>query len=195
MAGGVLQLATGAGSSEGRKRKGETPTGGFGNVSTVSRPSRQAQDTVEHCCSCTRYSNCSTTGPSARACECRNAGWRCTGCYCWRRSKNRGRLMPSSTNTWGLLGHFPRGVDPPANDRRATTPPVRSPTSFSLRAISETGAGCKGTWTGASGRRATREVGRGGAGGDDSEGWSGESRSSDDISDTDSDGAKRNMPR
>ena len=38
-------------------------------------------------------------------------------------------------------------------------------------------------WRGASGRRATREVGRGCAGGDDSEGWSGESGGGDASSD------------
>ena len=77
------------------------------------------------------------------------------------------------TTTRGLLDHFPRGADPPANDRRATTPPVRSPTSLSLRAILATGDGGRGAWARASGRRATREVGRGGSGGDNSEGWSG----------------------
>ena len=33
--------------------------------------------------------------------------------------------MPSPTTTRGLLGNFPRGVDPPATDQRATTTPVR----------------------------------------------------------------------
>ena len=79
----------------------------------------------------------------------------------------------------GLLSHFPRGADQPANDRRATTPPVQSPTSSSLKAISSAGAGVRGAGAGASGRRAKREVGRVGAGGDDSEGWSGERGSSD----------------
>ena len=83
MAGGVLRLATAAGPSGGQKRKGETLMGGFGIVSTVSRPSRRARETVERCCSCTRHSTCSTSGPSARACRCRNAGRQCTGCYCW----------------------------------------------------------------------------------------------------------------
>ena len=86
----------------------------------------------------------------------------------------------------GLLGHFPRGADPPANDQRATTLPVGSPTSSSLRAISAARAGGRSAWARASGRKATREVGRGGAGGDDSEGWSGEIRSSNVISDAES---------
>ena len=94
--------------------------------------------------------------------------------------------MPSLTTRRGLLGHFPRGADPPANDRRATTPPVRSLTSSSLRAISAAGAGGRGAWARASGRRDTREVGRGGAGGDDSEVWSGESGSSNATSDAES---------
>ena len=79
----------------------------------------------------------------------------------------------------GPSGPFSRGADPPANDRRATTLPVRLPTSSSLRAISAAGAGGRRAWAGASGRRATGEVGRGGAGGDDSKEWSGESGSSD----------------
>ena len=37
----------------------------------------------------------------------------------------------------------------------------------------------RSAWEGASGRRATREVGGGGAGGDKSEGWSRESEGSD----------------
>ena len=91
--------------------------------------------------------------------------------------------MPSPTTTRGLLGHFPRGADPPANDRRATTSPVQSPTSSSLRAISAAEAGGRGAWARESGRRATREVGIEGAEGDDSEGWSRESGSSDATSD------------
>ena len=156
----------------------------------VSRPSRRSQETVERCYSCTHHSTCSTSGLSARACECRNAGRQCTGCYCWGRCKNRVRLLPSPTTTRGLLGHFTRGVDPPANDRHATTLPVRSPTSSSLRGISEAGAGGRGAWARASGRRATREMGRGGAGEDESEGWSGESGSSNATSDAESEEAK-----
>ena len=186
MAGGVSRSATAAKPSGGRKRKGETPTGGFGMVSTVSCPSRQARETVERCCNCTRHSTCSTTGPSARASGCRNSGWQCTGCYFWWRCKNWGRLMLSPTTTRGLLGHFPWGADPPTNDRRATTLPVRSPESVSLRAILASRDGGRSAWAGASGRRAMREVGRGGAGGDDSKGWSGEIGSSDATSDADS---------
>ena len=117
------------------KKEGRNSYGGFGIVSTVSRLSQQAREMVEPCCSCTRHSTCSTLGPSARECECRKAGLQCTGCYCWGRCKNRGRLLPSPTTMRGLLGHFPRGADPPANNQRATTPPVRLPTSLSLRAI------------------------------------------------------------
>ena len=139
MAGGVLRSATAAGPSGGQKRKGETPTGEFGIVSTVSRTIRRAREMVERCCSCTRHSTCSTTFLSARECEFRNSGRQCTGCYCWGKCKNKGRLMPSPTTTRGLLGHFPQGVDLPANDRRATTLPVRLPISLSLRAISVAG--------------------------------------------------------
>ena len=94
--------------------------------------------------------------------------------------------MPSPTTTRGLLVHFPRGADLPANNQCATTPPVRFPKTSSLRAISAAGAGGRGTWAGASGRRATREMGRGGVRGYDSKGWSGESGSSDDTSDAES---------
>ena len=139
-------------------------------VSTVSCPRRRAREMVERCCSFTRHLNCSTTGPSARACECRNLGRQCTECYCWEECKNKGRLLLSPTTTRGLLGHFPRGADPSANDRRATTPPVRSPTSSSLWTISVAGAGGRSAWAGARSCRATREVEGGGAGGDDSKG-------------------------
>ena len=82
--------------------------------------------------------------------------------------------MLSPTTERGLLRHFPRGADPPANDPRATNPPVRSPTSLSLRAISAAGAGGWRAWGGASGRRAPREVGRGREGGEaKSKGWIG----------------------
>ena len=146
------------------KKEGRNSYGGFGIVSTVSRPSRRARETVERCCSCTRHSTCSTSGPSARACKCRNAGRQCTGCYCWGGCKNWGQISPSPTTMRGLLGHFPRGADPSATDRRAKTPPVRSSTSLLLRAISEAGARGRDAWARASGRRATRQVGRGGAG-------------------------------
>ena len=151
------------GHREGKKVR-EKLLRGSGIVSTVSRSSRRARETVERCCSCTRHLTCSTSGLSARACECRNAGRQCTGCYCWGRCKNRGRLLPSPTTTRGLLGHFPRGADPPAIDRRAKITPFRYPTSSSLRAISAAGAGGRGAWARASSRRATGEVGRGGAG-------------------------------
>ena len=114
------------------KKEGRNSYGGFGNVYTVSRPSRRAREMVERCCMGTRHLTCSTLVPSARECECRNAGRQCTGCYCWGKCKNRGQLMPSPMTTQGLLGHLPRGAELPANDRRATTPPVRSLTSSSL---------------------------------------------------------------
>ena len=50
--------------------------------------------------------------------------------------------------------------------------------------------GGKGAWARASGRRVTREVGRGGAGGDNSEGWSGESGSSEATLDAESEEAE-----
>ena len=121
---GVLRSATAARPSGGQNRKGETPTGDFGIVSTVSCPSRRAREMVERCCSCTQHSTCSTTVPCARACKCRNTQKQYTGCYCWGKCKNKGRFMPSPSTTRGLLGHFPRGADPPANDPRVTTPPV-----------------------------------------------------------------------
>ena len=131
---------------------------------------------VKWCCSCTRHSTCSTTGPSAPACEFCNTERQCTGCYCWGKCKNKGRLMPSPTTTRGLLVLFPRGVDPPANNPRATTPPVRSPTSLSLWEILAAGAGGRSARGG--GERPQGPAGeeeernRGGGG---SEGWSGRS--------------------
>ena len=90
--------------------------------------------------------------------------------------------MLSPTTARGLLVHLPQGADPPANNRRATTPTVRSPTSLSLRLISATGAGGKSAWGGASGHRAPREVGRGEEGGEaESEGWSGGSYATSDT--------------
>ena len=50
-------------------------------------------------------------------------------------------------------------------------------------------AGGRGAWARASGRKATREMGRGGAGGDNSEIWSGESGSIDATSDAESEEA------
>ena len=131
----------------------------------VSRPSRRhVREPVERCCSCTRHSTCSTAGLSARVCECQNAGRKCTGCYYWGQCKNQGRLMPSPTTVRGLLGHFLRGADPPATNQRASTPPVRSPTYSSLRAISAAGARGRGARGGASSCRSLRDGGGGGAG-------------------------------
>ena len=80
------------------------------------------------------------------------------------------------TTTRGLLGIFSRSADLPANDPRATNPPVRLPTSSSLRAILAAGAGVTSVRGGASGRRGLREEGRGGTGeGAESQGWSGRS--------------------
>ena len=90
--------------------------------------------------------------------------------------------MPSPTTARLLLGHFPRGVDPPADDRRATTLPVRSPKYSYLRAILAAGSRGRSTWGGASGPRGPREVGRGGEGGEaKSEGWSGGSNTTSDA--------------
>ena len=142
MAGGVLGYLTAAGSSGGQKWKGETPTGGFGIGSTVSRPySIRVCEPVKRCCSCTRHPACSTTGPSAQACKFRNAGRHCTGCYCWGRCKNRVRLMPSPPEARRLLGHFLRSAYPPSIDQFASPPPIQLPTSLSLWAISAAGAG------------------------------------------------------
>ena len=97
------------------KMEGRNSYGGFSIGSTESRQySRRVSEPVERCCSCIWHSACFTTGLSARACKFRNAGRQCTGCYCWGRCKNRGRLMPSPTTARGLLGHLPRGTDPPA---------------------------------------------------------------------------------
>ena len=55
---------------------------GVGMGSRVSRLSvRQVCKMVDQCCSCTRHTTRSVTGPSARVCGCRNAGRRCMGCY------------------------------------------------------------------------------------------------------------------
>ena len=133
------------------KKEGENSYGGFGISSTVIRLSvTRFRKLFESCCSCTWHSTCSIAGPSARVCECGNAGRKCTGCYCWDRRNNRGRIMPSPTTEGALLGHLPRGAYPPATDQRALSPPVRLPTSFSLRVISTAGAeqadiGARGT--------------------------------------------------
>ena len=166
MAGGMSGYPTPAGTSGGRKRKGETPNEGFGIGSTVSRPtSRRVRELVKRCCSCTRHSTCSATGPSARACECRNAGRQCTGCYFWGWFKNRGRLMPSPTTSRGLLGLFARSVDLPASDQQTSPQPVRLTTSLSLREILAAEAGGGGTRGGASGHRIPQDGGNGGGGG------------------------------
>ena len=73
-----------------------------------------------------------------------------------------------------LLGFFPRGADPPANDAHATTPPVRLPKSSTLRAILAARDGGGSTRGGASGSKGPREEGRSGKGGEaKSEQWSG----------------------
>ena len=97
-----------------------------------------------------------------------------------------GTAFAAPNNYAGPSRPFSKGHGPPANDRRATTPPVRSPTSLSLRAISAAGAGGRDAWARASGRRATREVVKGGAGGDNSEVWIRKSWSSDTTSDAES---------
>ena len=165
MDGGVLGYLTAAVSSGWRKRKGETPTEGFGIFSTVSRlSSRRVCKLVERCCSCTGHSTCSTTAPSTRACECGNPGRQCTGCYCWSQCKNQGRLMTSPTTARGILGHFPRGTDPPKADQSASPPPVLLPTYSSLQAISTSGAGGGCARGGAGRRRSPRYGGGGGRG-------------------------------
>ena len=78
MVGGVPRYLTAAGPSGGRKMKVENPTEEFSIGYTVIRPSRRVQELVERFYSCTRHLTCSATGPSARACKCRNAGWQCT---------------------------------------------------------------------------------------------------------------------
>ena len=120
--------------------KGETPTGGEGWYRFYGM------------------------GPSTRACKCRNAGRKFTEFYCWGRCKNRGQLMPSPNMARGLLGHFPRCADPPATDQRASSPPVQSPTSLSLREILEAGARGGGARGGAGGRKSLRDGGGGGGG-------------------------------
>ena len=138
------------------KKGGRNSYGEFGTGSTLSCSSRRVQELVEWCCSCTQNSTCSTTVLSTRSCECRNAGWQCTGCYFWGKCKNKGRLMPSPTTMRGLLGIFPRGADPRATNPRTTTLPVQSPTSSSLRAISVARAGGRSTRGGARSYNRTR---------------------------------------
>ena len=76
--------------------------------------------------------------------------------------------MPSPTTARGLLGHFMRGVDPPAVNQRVSPPPVRSPISSFLWAIPAAGAGVGGA-RGDVGRRGSPRDGGGegrGAGGE-----------------------------
>ena len=67
--------------------------------------------------------------------------------------------MPPPTTSRGILVIFPQGADPPVTNQRATTPPVRSLTSLSLRVILAAGAGGRGARGGASGRKGPREEG------------------------------------
>ena len=90
--------------------------------------------------------------------------------------------MPSPTTTRGLLGIFPRGADPTANNPHANNQPVRSPTSSSLRAIFAAGAGGRSARGEASGRRGPWEEGRSGKRGEaESEGLSGGSNATSDA--------------
>ena len=68
--------------------------------------------------------------------------------------------MPSPTTARGLLGHFMRGVDPPAVNQRVSPPPVRSPISSFLWAIPAAGAGVGGA-RGDVGRRGSPRDGGG----------------------------------
>ena len=67
--------------------------------------------------------------------------------------------MPYPTTARGLLRIFPQGADPPATNQSATTPPIKLPTSLSLRGILAAGAGGWGVRGGASVRKGTREEG------------------------------------
>ena len=155
MAGGVSGFLMEAGPSRGRKNKEETPTEGFGIFSMVSRPSsRQVREPIERCCSCTRHLTCSTTGPSAQAYKCCNAGRPCTGCYFWGRCKNRGQLMPSLATARGLLGVFP------ARRRSSRHRPVCNNPARSIADIFVlTSNRGRGTWGGASSSRSQRGSG------------------------------------
>ena len=84
--------------------------------------------------------------------------------------------MLSPTTTRGLLIHIPRGADPPANDRRATTPPRTIAKIFVPTGnIGGRSRGQEHVEGGASVRRARREMGGRGAGEAKSEVGSGES--------------------
>ena len=67
--------------------------------------------------------------------------------------------MLPPTKARGLLGIFPCGTDPPTTNQRDITPPVRSPTSSSLRAILAAGTRGRGAQGGVSGRRSPRDSG------------------------------------
>ena len=72
-------------------------------------------------------------------------------------------MLPPTTER-GLLGHFLHGVYPPAVYQHASPSPVRSPTSSSLREISEARAGGGGVRGGAGGSKIPRNGGGGGRG-------------------------------
>ena len=65
--------------------------------------------------------------------------------------------MPPPTTERGLLGHFLRGTDPPTFSQSASPPPLRSPTSLSLRDILAAGAGGGGARGGTGGRKSPRD--------------------------------------
>ena len=113
IAGGVLRYLTAARPLGGKKRKGETPTGELSTSSTVIHPtSRRARELVEGCCSFTGHSNCSTAGPYACACKFHTSVQQCTGCYCWVKCKNKGRLTRPIANIFvptGDIGGRGRG--------------------------------------------------------------------------------------
>ena len=69
--------------------------------------------------------------------------------------------MPSPTTARGLLGDFLSGADLPATNPRASPPPVRLPTSSSLRKILEAKDGVRkhGAGQTAAGARGTTGVG------------------------------------
>ena len=146
----LLDYSTAAGSSEGRERKGKNPTEGFGIFSTVSPPSRRwVREPAKRCCNCTRHSTCSTAVPPVDSAL--GAHW--------------GRLMQSPTTTRVILGHFPRGADPPSADQRASPPTVQSPKYSTSQRISADEAGGGSARGGAGGRRSPQDGG-GGVGGE-----------------------------
>ena len=72
--------------------------------------------------------------------------------------------MPSLTMERGLLRHFPRDTYLSATDQSTPPLPIRLLTYLSLWAILAVGAGERGAWGGAGGRRIPRD-GKGGGGG------------------------------